>query len=94
MRRWTQEKQVRVAASVQCRSRNTFYLLLFSLAQTVGHHVLTLDSSSTMALVQLEILSQIEEATGKRIPEIFEWIVASGIGAILLLAMIYCKATV
>ena len=58
----------------------------------VGEHlILTLDSSSTMALIQLETLSQIEKATGKKIPELFEWIVASGVGGFLMMAMVYCK---
>ena len=58
---------------------------------TDGHHVLTLDSSAEMALVQLEVLNQIEEETGKKIMDMFEWKVASGIGGFLLLAMIYSK---
>ena len=51
--------------------------------------MLCLDNSSTMALVQLELLHQIEKATGKKITELFEWIVASGIGGLLMLVMIY-----
>ena len=56
-----------------------------------GHLILTLDYSSTMALVQLEVLSQLEKATGKRIVDMFEWIVASGVGGFLMMAMIYGK---
>ena len=51
--------------------------------------MLCLDNSSTMALVQLELLHQIEKATGKKITELFQWIVASGIGGLLMLVMIY-----
>ena len=42
-----------------------------------------------MALVQLELLNQIELATGKKITEHFDWIVASGIGGLLVLLMVY-----
>ena len=42
-----------------------------------------------MALVQLELLNQIEKATGKKITDLFQWIVASGIGGLLILLMVY-----
>lgn len=42
-----------------------------------------------MALVQLEVLNQLEMATGKRIVDLFEWIVASGVGGFLMMAMVY-----
>ena len=54
-----------------------------------GGWMLSLDNSSTMALVQLELLHQIEKATGKKITELFQWIVASGIGGLLMLVMVY-----
>ena len=56
-----------------------------------GGWMLCLDNSSTMALVQLELLHQIEKATGKKITELFQWIVASGIGGVLMLVMVYGK---
>ncbi len=56
----------------------------------IGEHlILSLDSSSTMALVQLEVLNQLEKTTGKKITDIFEWIVASGVGGFLMMAMVY-----
>ena len=45
-----------------------------------------------MALVQLEVLSQLEKATGRKIVDIFEWIVASGVSGFLVLAMVYGKS--
>ncbi len=42
-----------------------------------GHLILSLDYSSTMALVQLEVLNQLEKATGKRIVDMIEWIVVA-----------------
>lgn len=44
-----------------------------------------------MALVQLEVLTQLEKATGKKTTDMFEWIVASGVGGFLMMAMVYCK---
>jgi len=44
-----------------------------------------------MAVIQLEALSQIEQASGKRTVEMFDWIVASGVGAFLVMAMVYGK---
>ena len=56
----------------------------------IGEHlILSIDSSSTMALVQLEVLNQLEKTTGKKITDIFEWIVASGVGGFLMMAMVY-----
>ena len=46
-----------------------------------------------MALVQLEMLNQLEKITGKRIPELFEWIVASGVSGFLMMAMVYGKCS-
>lgn len=51
--------------------------------------ILSLDSSSTLAIVQLELLNQLEKATGRSILDMFEWIVASGVGGFLMLAMVY-----
>ena len=42
-----------------------------------------------MALVQLELLKQIEKATGKKITDLFRWIVASGVSGLLMLVMVY-----
>ena len=53
--------------------------------------ILSLDSCGGMAVIQLEALSQIEQATGKRVIEMFDWIVASGVGALLVMAMVYGK---
>ena len=44
-----------------------------------------------MALVQLELLNQLERATGKKITQLFQWIVASGLGGLLMLVMVYGK---
>ncbi|XP_064383255.1 85/88 kDa calcium-independent phospholipase A2-like isoform X2 [Halichondria panicea] len=56
--------------------------------------VLCLDSSGEKALVQLEILNQLEKLTGKKISELFDYMVGSGIGGLFLLAMVYADKTV
>jgi len=54
-----------------------------------GNRILCLDGGGIKGLVQIDILSQIEEASGKRITELFDWIIAASTGAILALAMVY-----
>ena len=53
--------------------------------------VLCIDSSDRMAMLQLEVLHQIEQGTGRRICNLFDWIAAGGITAVLVMAMIYGK---
>jgi len=53
--------------------------------------VLFLDGGGIKGLVQIEILSQLEEATGRKITELFDWIVGSSTGGILALGMVYGK---
>ena len=54
--------------------------------------ILSLDSSVTLAVVQLEVLNQLEKATGRTIADMFDWIVASGVGGFLMMAMVYCES--
>ena len=42
-------------------------------------------------LVQIEILRQIEKRTGKKITDLFDWIVGTSTGGIIALAMVYGK---
>lgn len=58
-----------------------------------GYRVLSLDSSGATAIMQLEILSRFEKQTGRRITQLFDWIVASGIGAVFIIGMIYADKT-
>lgn len=44
-----------------------------------------------MAVLQLEVLHQIEQGTGKRICDLFDWIAAGGITAVLVMAVLYGK---
>ena len=59
-----------------------------------GSRVLVLDGGGIKGLLQLEILRQIEESTGRRITEIFDWIVGTSIGGIITLGLVHgrhCK---
>ena len=40
-------------------------------------------------LVQIEMLRQIEQRTGKRIVELFDWIVGTSTGGIIALALVH-----
>ena len=43
---------------------------------------------ATPLIIQLETLSQLEEASGRRIAVMFDWIIASGVGALLVMALV------
>ena len=51
--------------------------------------VLFLDGGGIRGLVQIEVLMQLEEQTGTRIVELFDWIVGTSTGGIITLAMVY-----
>lgn len=54
-----------------------------------GSRLLFLDGGGIKGLVQIEVMRQLEEATGRRITELFDWIIGSSIGGILALGMVY-----
>ncbi len=54
-----------------------------------GQRVLCLDGGGIKGLVQIEVLSQIEEATGEKITDLFDFIVGTSTGAIVALGMVY-----
>ena len=56
-----------------------------------GSRVLCLDGGGMKGLIEIEILSQIEQATGRRITELFDWIVATSTGAVIALGLVYCE---
>ena len=59
-----------------------------------GSRVLFLDGGGIKGLVQIEVLSQLEQGTGRKITELFDWIVGSSTGGILALCMAYGKLPV
>ena len=54
-----------------------------------GSRMLFLDGGGMRGLIQIEILSQLEEQTGRRITELFDWIVGTSTGGIIALALVY-----
>ncbi len=61
------------------------------LFQKAGSRILCLDGGGIKGLIQLEILSQLEIKTGRRIVELFDWIVGSSTGGIIALGLVYGK---
>jgi len=56
-----------------------------------GSRILTLDGGGIRGLVQIEILSEIERLTGRKIIDLFDWIIGTSTGGILALGLVYCK---
>ena len=54
-----------------------------------GSRVLFLDGGGIRGLVQIEILVQLEERTGQKITELFDWIVGTSTGGIVALGLVY-----
>ena len=59
--------------------------------QRNGDRVLCLDGGGIKGLILVELLSCIEEVTGKKIIDLFDWFVGTSTGAILALALVYSK---
>lgn len=56
-----------------------------------GSRILCLDGGGIRGLVQLTILEEIERRTDKRITELFDWIIGTSTGGIIVLALVYGK---
>ena len=54
-----------------------------------GGRILCLDGGGMRGLIQVEILAQIQVATGRKITEIFDWIIGTSIGGLIALALVY-----
>lgn len=61
------------------------------LFQKAGSRVLCLDGGGIKGLIQLEILSQLEIKTGRKVTELFDWIVGTSTGGIIALGLVYGK---
>lgn len=59
--------------------------------QRNGDRVLCLDGGGIKGLILIELLSCIEEITGKKIIDLFDWFVGTSTGGILALALVYSK---
>ena len=58
-----------------------------------GSRMLFLDGGGIRGLIQIEILMFIEGLTGRKITELFDWIIGTSTGGIIALALVYCKWT-
>ena len=54
-----------------------------------GSRLLFLDGGGIKGLVQIEVMRQLEAATGRKITELFDWIIGASIGGILALGLVY-----
>ena len=56
-----------------------------------GSRILCLDGGGMRFMMQAEILTQIQAATGRKIFEMFDWIIGTSMGGVLALCMVYGK---
>ena len=54
-----------------------------------GSRILCLDGGGIRGLIQMAVLGEIERRTGKRIVDLFDWIVGTSTGGIITLALTY-----
>ena len=51
--------------------------------------MLVLNSSGLSAILHIETLQQLERVAGRKVFEMFEWVVATGLSALFALLMVY-----
>ena len=56
-----------------------------------GERILCLDGGGIKGLILIDMLSTIEKIAGRRIVELFDWIIGTSTGGILALALVYSK---
>lgn len=61
--------------------------------QTRGSRILFLDGGGVRGLIEIEILMEIERQTGRRIPELFDYMIGTSTGALITLALVYGEFT-
>ena len=71
----------------KCIDVQKFYLKNWK--QTSGSRVLFLDGGGIRGLVQIEIMMELEKRTGRKITELFDWIVGTSTGGIVALGLVY-----
>ena len=59
--------------------------------KTAGNCVLFLDGGGIRGLVQIEVLMELERPTGRKITELFDWIIGTSTGGIVALVLVYGK---
>ena len=71
----------------KCLQDQNFYLQQWK--RTSGSRVLFLDGGGVRGLIQIEILMELEKRTGRRITELFDWIIGTSTGGIVALVLVY-----
>ena len=56
-----------------------------------GCRILSLDGGGIRGLIQIEVLSELERLTGRRIRDLFDCIIGTSTGGIIALAIVYCE---
>lgn len=56
-----------------------------------GYRILSLDGGGIRGLIQIEVLSQLERLTGRRIRELFDCIIGTSTGGVIALTTVYCE---
>ena len=59
--------------------------------KTTGNCVLFLDGGGIRGLVQIEVLMELEHCTGRKITELFDWIIGTSTGGIVAVGVVYGK---
>ena len=87
----TLRKKVRDLQRMAQRAKGSPHTQLTPLVFNVhgGERILCLDGGGIKGLIQIEVLMQIEEMTGRKITELFDWIVGTSTGGIIALGMVY-----
>ena len=70
------------ATLAQCMKKLKIY-------KQAGSRILCLDGGGMMGLIQAEILAQIEFVTGRKVTDLFDWIIGTSIGGVTALGLVY-----
>ena len=54
-----------------------------------GSRILFLDGGGIRGLIQLELLRKLEEETGRKVTDLFDWIVGTSTGGVIALGLVY-----
>lgn len=54
-----------------------------------GHRILSLDGGWMRSLIQIDQLEQLEKFTGQKVTDMFDVLVGSSSGALIVLALVY-----
>ena len=71
---------------ILCSSKQRRELVKY---RKTGSRILCLDGGGMKGLVEIDIMENLERMTGKKITELFDWIVGTSTGGILALGLVY-----